>query len=174
MIKSKNLFITGKPGAGKTTLIKDSVLPYVSEIGGFYTEDILDENKKRLGFKLKTFSGSEGILASKGLKSKNKINKYGVDLQVLENIGVKEMRKTLNENKIVVIDEIGVIETLSPVFTEALLKCITAPNRLLATIRFGAQPFTDEVKAMSDTSLLVLDRENIVDIKKQVRAWLEN
>ena len=47
----------------------------------------LKSGASREGFMIKTFDGQEGLFAKKGLKSKHKLNKYGIDLKVLENIG---------------------------------------------------------------------------------------
>ena len=81
----KNVFITGNPGCGKTTLIKEITLPYIEKVGGFYTEEIR-EGSSRLGFKLHTFIGESGIMALKGMKSQYKLNKYGIDIEIIDKI----------------------------------------------------------------------------------------
>jgi nucleoside-triphosphatase len=45
--------LTGKPGTGKTSLIKQAVAGMGSKAGGFYTEEIRSEGV-RLGFRLVT------------------------------------------------------------------------------------------------------------------------
>jgi len=42
-----HLFITGTPGSGKTTLIK-SLIPYLKNSCGFFTEEIR-ESEQRIG-----------------------------------------------------------------------------------------------------------------------------
>ncbi|MHB9154586.1 MAG: nucleoside-triphosphatase [Endomicrobiales bacterium] len=168
---AKNLFITGKPGSGKTTLIKEVCFPYRDKVGGFYTEE-MREGSRRQGFILKTFDGKHGVLAEKGMKSAAKLNKYGVDLNVLENIGVTALREALSGKEIIVIDEIGSMEILSGVFRAALLECLSSPRKVLAAIRYNAQPFTDEVKRMAGTELVFLSRDNFPEVKKKVKDWL--
>ena len=56
MINSKNIFITGKPGCGKTSLIKEICIKNLDRSGGFYTEEITEDNE-RMGFLLKTLNG---------------------------------------------------------------------------------------------------------------------
>ncbi|MBN1621917.1 MAG: hypothetical protein JW871_04935 [Endomicrobiales bacterium] len=169
---TQNLFITGKPGSGKTTLIKEVCLAHLERLGGFYTEEI-KEKDKRLGFVLKTFDGQQGVLAKKGMKSGAKLNKYGVDLDVLEKIGISSIKKALNEKEIIVIDEIGSMEILSDEFRNVLLECFGSGKKVLATIRYKSQPFTDEVKKMQNASLVFVSHENYLDVKKQIKQWLE-
>jgi len=169
----KNLFLTSNPGVGKTTLIKEVCLPFMKEVGGFYTEEIREDGK-RLGFKIKTFSGEEGILAQKGMKSQYKLNKYGIDIKTIENLGVKSIKDALKNKKVVVIDEIGSMECISSLFREVIVECLNSEKNVLATIRYRSQPFTDEVKQFPDTEVLFLTRENYYDIKMRVKKWLEN
>ena len=168
---TKNLFITGKPAAGKTTLIKEVCLRIMDKTGGFYTDEIT-ENNARLGFMLKTFDGREGVLAKKGMKSPHKLNKYGIDINVLENIGADALLKAVKDKELIVIDEIGTMELVSDIFRAALGECFGSGKRVLATVRYNAQPFTDEIKKMRDTSVLALTRDNYAQVKKQVKEWL--
>ncbi len=186
MADVKNLIITGKVGCGKTTLIKEATLPWREKVAGFYTEEIR-EGSERSGFRLKTFcpalpsdkparhlAATEGVLAAKGLKSRAKLNKYGVDLNVLEKIGVTALEKGLADGgKLIVIDEIGSMEILSPAFRAVLAKCLQSARPVLATIRFNSQPFTDEIKKMAETRLALLTRENYPQMKEDVRRWME-
>jgi len=168
---TKNIFITAKPGIGKTTLIREITLPYLERIGGFYTEEIREKNKRK-GFVLKTFSGQEGIMALKGIRSEHKLNKYGIDMKVIEGIGVNSLLEAVEKKDIVVIDEIGTMECISQLFNESVVKCLNSEKRILATIRYNSQPFSDEIKKMSNTKTLVLTRENYPDIKTELQKWL--
>jgi nucleoside-triphosphatase len=168
----KNLFITGKPASGKTTLIKETCLPLVGKAGGFYTDEIT-EGGARLGFILKTFDGRQGVLAKKGMKSAYRLNKYGIDVGVLENIGADSLLKALKTNELIVIDEIGSMEIISELFRKTLLECLNSDKKILATVRYNAQPFTDEIKKLANTSILVLSRENYIGTKKEVKNWLK-
>jgi len=168
----KNLFITGTPNTGKTTLIKEVCLPWLDDIGGFYTQE-LREKGERLGFILKTFSGEEIVFAKKGFKSKYRVGKYGVDIKALEKVGVKAMEDALNDKKVIVIDEIGLMEISSDKFRAVLVQCLNSPKKVLATIRFRAQPFTDEIKKMAETEVMYLSRENYLEVKDKIRKWLE-
>jgi len=170
---AKNLFITGKPASGKTTLIREAILPHIGRCGGFYTEEIL-EGSQRAGFLLKTLDGKEGVLAKKGMSSEIKLNKYGIDVNVLENLGVAALKDAIANKEIIVIDEVGSMEIFSDAFRKALLECLSSQKRVIASIRHNSQPFTDEVKRMDNTAMLYLSRENYVEVKSAVKEWLNN
>ena len=112
------------------------------------------------------------MLAKKGMKSLLKLNKYGVDPEVLEGLGAEALRKALKSKELIVIDEIGSMEIMSGVFREALMECLNSDKKVLATVRYNAQPFTDEIKKMGNTSLFTLSRENYLEVKKKVKGWI--
>jgi len=139
-------------------------------LGGFYTEELLDGNTRQ-GFFVKTFEGKSGILARKGMKSAFKLNKYGIDMDVIEGLCVPALLDALKNKAVIVIDEIGSIETLSSVFRKTVFECLNSSKSVFATIRFNSQPFTDEVKEIQDTDMVYLDRSNFSETKRRVKEW---
>ena len=59
---TKKILLTGRPGCGKTTLVKRVVAKLVFPAGGFYTEEIRQRGE-RVGFKIVTLDGEEVVLA---------------------------------------------------------------------------------------------------------------
>ena len=169
---TKNLFIAGTPGVGKTTLLREVTLPKRQRIGGFYTEHMLS-GRQRKGFVMRTFDGQERVLAAKGMKSPHQLGKYGVDINALENVGIPALKLGLMTKDLVVIDEIGSMEMMSERFRQTLLECLTSTKPVLATIRAASQPFSDQVKKFSDTQTIVLTKANYNQVKLQVRKWLD-
>lgn len=168
----KKVFITGSVGVGKTTLVKQLMLQHAFSIGGFYTEEVRQDGRRQ-GFKLITFDGKEGIFSLKGMKSQHKLGKYGVDVGVLETIGVSAMLDGLKNKKIVVIDEIGSMEILSKKFHETLMQCLLSDAYVLATMRYKSQPFSDDLNRLDNKKIFVLTRDNFTDVKSQIRDWIE-
>jgi len=56
------VILTGRPGCGKTTVIKRVVSKLTRPAGGFYTEEIR-ERGTRVGFKLVTLDGEQAVFA---------------------------------------------------------------------------------------------------------------
>ena len=168
----KNLILTGPPGTGKTTLLREALLPFPERATGFLTEEIR-EGRDRVGFRLKTLEGTSGILASKKMAGPPRLNKYGVDLKTLEGLGLTALEKGLREKKLLVIDEIGSMEILSEKFRRTVVECLNSPLPVLATIRLRAQPFTDSIRKMPETQIWELTRENYAETKRRLREWIE-
>jgi nucleoside-triphosphatase len=163
----KNIFITGLPGCGKTTLIKEILKELKIPAKGFFTEEIRKEGE-RIGFKIVTLSGKEGILAERGFRSPYKVSKYGVILKDLEEIGIKEIEEGLKGNFLIVVDEIGKMELFSSKFKEVILKALDSKNKIFGTIIEKENPFCDKIKQRKDTKVFYLTRENREKVKKEI------
>ncbi len=169
----KNIFITGPPGCGKTTLIKEILKELKIPTKGFFTEEIRRDGE-RIGFKILTLSKKEGIFAEKGLKSSYKVSKYGVLLKNLEEIGIKEIEEGLKGNFLIVVDEIGKMELFSNKFRDAILKALDSENKVLGTIMLQENPFCDKIKQRKDTRVFYLTRENKEKVKKEILCLFQN
>jgi len=168
----KNIFITGLPGCGKTTLIKEILEELNLDAGGFYTLEIR-EGGIRKGFKIITLDGKEGILAHVNVKSPYKVSKYKVNIKDLEEIGVKSILDVLNQNKVIIIDEVGKAEMYSEKFKMAVSTTLDSKNKVLGTIMLKPNPFCDKIKERSDTKIFYLTRENFQKIKEEIKNLLK-
>lgn len=153
----KNILLTGKPGIGKTTLIKKVVngINKKLKISGFYTEEIREDNE-RVGFRIITIDGKEGILSHINIRSNLGVGKYFVNLKDIDEIAVK----SISENSdLIVIDEIGKMELLSEKFRNAVLVALDT-RKVFGTIRFTEDEFIDRIKNRADTEILDVNLGN--------------
>jgi nucleoside-triphosphatase len=168
---NKNILLTGSPGCGKTTLIQRVVARLSCSIGGFYTREIREEGT-RLGFKVIAFDGQEGVLAHVGVDSPLRVGKYGVDLRALETVGVASVQHALSENALVVIDEIGPMELFSRAFCQVVLDALDSECVLFGSVVKRSKPFSDQVKARPDVTVIEVHRGNRDALVDQVLARL--
>jgi len=152
-LMTEKVLLTGRPGCGKTTLIKRVVSNLARRAGGFYTEEIR-EGRTRAGFKIVTLDGEEAVFAHVDLKTPEHVGKYGLDLSALERIGVGAVHQALQARRLVVIDEIGPMEIRSLIFQDAVNEALDSEVPLLATIFARPLPFTEAIKSRPDVTLI--------------------
>jgi nucleoside-triphosphatase len=155
----KNILICGPPGVGKTTLIKKILENINLRAGGFYTEEI-KENNRRVGFKIISLDNQKGILAHISVKGMKRVGRYGVNIYDLENIGVKSLSQALRDDDLIIIDEIGKMEVFSEEFKEKVLDCLNSEKFVLATIGIGGDKFISNIKRRDDIILFKVTKEN--------------
>jgi len=158
-VVTEKVLLTGRPGCGKTTLIKRIVNKLPRGAGGFYTEEIRDGGT-RAGFKIVTLDGEGAVFAHVDFKTRSRVGKYGLDLSALEKIGVGAVRQAIRARRLVVIDEIGPMEIRSPIFREAVNEALNSEVPVLATIFARPLPFTDAIKSRPDVTLIEVRPNN--------------
>ena len=163
--------LTGRPGTGKTSLIKQVVVGVEGRAGGFYTEEIRIEGIRK-GFRLVTLEGQNTVLAHVDFRSQYRVSKYGVDVDSLDVIGVSALRKAAQECDLVVIDEIGKMELFSASFKEAVLQIIDSGKRVLGTIMLNPNPWVDALKCKPQVNLIGVTRANYQQVLEELREWL--
>jgi len=165
------LLLTGKPGTGKTALIKEALSGTKVKRGGFYTEEIRTGGIRQ-GFRIVTLDGQEAILAHVGISSPYQVSKYRVDTDSLNRVGVSALRQALKESDLIVIDEIGKMELLSSQFREAVTQAINSGKKVLGTIMLNPHPFADEIKRHPEVETLLVTRDNRTEVMRKVLNWL--
>jgi nucleoside-triphosphatase len=169
----KAYLLTGKPGVGKTSIIKEALKSFGDKAGGFYTQEMRDKGK-RTGFEIITLKGDRALLAHMKINSPFKVSKYSVDIDSLNRVGVEAVQKAKIECEIVVIDEIGKMELYSHVFKEAVLQTFDSGKKILGTIMLSSHPWADSIKKRSDVNTLTVTNANQTEVLKEVLRWLED
>lgn len=138
-----NIFLTGAPSSGKTTVIKKVISGLSSPANGFYTEEERKEGR-RTGFLMKTLDGKSGYLAHQDIASDFYIRRYGVSIENIDAIAVPSI--TPKNSAVIILDEIGKMECFSEAFRKAAVRALDAPNIVVGTITFGGDPFILGIK----------------------------
>jgi nucleoside-triphosphatase len=165
------LLLTGKPGTGKTALIKEALARTKVKAGGFYTEEMRADGVRE-GFRLITLDGQSATLAHVGISSPLKVSKYKVDTGALDRVGVSALRRALQQSDLIVIDEIGKMELLSPGFREVVTEAINSGKRVLGTVMLSPDPFADKIKRHPRVETILVTRDNRIEAMKRVLDWL--
>jgi len=164
--------LTGKPGTGKTSLIKQAIAGMKGKAGGFYTEEIREEGVRK-GFRLVTLDGDEAILAHVDIHSPYRVSKYGVDIDSLDRVGVSALDKAAEECDLVVIDEIGKMELFSANFRRTVSQMIDSGTIILGTIMLNPNPWADTIKRQPQVNVVTVTRANHQEVLRRLLDWLK-
>lgn len=169
----RTLLLTGRPGVGKTTLIKVVVEQIAGQVGGFYTEEILGPGGRK-GFRLTTLEGRSHVIAHVDYKSRSNVGRYGVDVAAIDRVGAKSIRQAIERYPIVVIDEIGKMELFSSQFQSAVLKAVGSSKIVLATVMLEEQPWVDALKALPAVTTWEVTIKNRSKLVADVIEWIKS
>lgn len=162
----------GRPGVGKTTLVKRVLEAFPGRLGGFYTEEVRQVGR-RVGFELVTTSGQRVLFAHVRLAAEpHRVGRYGVDLDVLDRVGVPAVREAARAGCGVVVDEIGKMELASQPFREVLEEVASGPAVLVATVLAAPHPWAEAFRRRPGVTELTLSAENREEVFRQAREWL--
>lgn len=163
--------LTGRPGCGKTTIIREALAAAGARAGGFFTEEVRDRGARR-GFRIETIDGASAALADVGFKGPCRVGKYGVDVGSMEVVAVPAIREAARKRDIVVIDEIGRMELFSPSFPEAVIEALESGKKVVGTIMLAPHPWADDLKRREDVHVAVVTRENHDEVLKDLVRWM--
>jgi nucleoside-triphosphatase THEP1 len=153
------VLLAGRPGSGKTTLIKRLVTKLPVRAGGFYTEEIRKRGI-RVGFRVVSLDGEKAVFAHVDFTTLERVGKYRLDLSALEAVGVKAVHEAINARRVIVIDEIGPMEIRSAMFCDAVREALDSDLPLLGTVFARPLPFAEAIKKRPDITVLEVRPDN--------------
>ena len=163
--------LTGEPGCGKTTIIKEVLAKSNRSAGGFYTEEIRSK-EVRQGFKIVTLDGKSAILAHIDIRSPCHVSKYGVDVESMDKLAVPTIEDAVGSKDIVIIDEIGKMELFSHCFKEAVSEALQSGEKVLGTIMLASHPWADKIKERPEVEIIRATKANRSEVIAKVLDWL--
>lgn len=124
--------ITGSPGVGKSTVLRNVLKQLTCTYGGMVSADIR-VNGERVGFEIRDIAtGKQGILAHREGRGP-RLGKYHVNIEDLNNMGVSAIKNAMS-SELVVIDEIGPMELKSPEFIKAVEEVLNSGKSMLVVL----------------------------------------
>lgn len=197
----KNLFITGSIGIGKSSVIRNVILPYINDIGGYYVQRLFVEDKCK-GFCLCFISDNQEYVLKKDIKSIddeqmafliNKGKRWIFNNGVFERYAVNSLENDLcKKNRLLLLDEVGGMELLCPRFKEKLYEILDSDLPCLGVIKSDVnskklikhvepedsymsikKDFIDYLNNKWETKIIEMDNENYVKVEGIIRTFVE-
>ncbi|ADL59035.1 nucleotide kinase related protein [Methanothermobacter marburgensis str. Marburg] len=153
------ILITGRPGSGKSTLIeriKDYLELSGLSTGGIFTPEVR-EGSSRVGFEVVDIkSGRRGLLASVDSRGP-RVGRYGVNVEVIDEIAVPAIMRALKEDDCVLIDEIAPMELKSEGFRRAVEEALDSEVPVVAAVH---RKLVQSIRKRGDIRVFVVAPES--------------
>ena len=165
---SINILLTGRPRIGKTTIIQNFVRRCFLPMGGFFTCEIR-EHGMRVGFSIEAIhswnhngSGNKyhAVMAHVNSRSPYRVGKYGVNISAIEEVGITALREGMKRAKLIIIDEIGRMETYSELFQKEVKNVLDCSLPVLGVIQMKQNPFLDSIRNRDDVKVIQVTLDN--------------
>ena len=169
----KHLLIVGRPGIGKTTLMKRLTQALRHRpIDGFLTEE-MREQEQRTGFWLSALDGRQVLLAHRRLEGGIRVGPYQVNASVLEQVAVPVIHRAIRHAFVLFLDELGRMELCSTAFQAAVQEAFDRGPSVVATAGVSPIPFLTALKRRKDVELIPLSSANRDAVEEELRVRLE-
>lgn len=166
------IFITGRPGIGKTTVLLRVIKALKNEdyqVGGMISREVREKGS-RVGFEIvNLYTGQKGWLAHVNQPTGPKVSKYRVNLEDLEKIGAEAILHAAENSDVVVVDEIGPMELHSSSFKRAVTQAMESGKPMLGTIhRHARDPLINAIRTREDAEIFEVTYENRENLHKTI------
>jgi len=168
----KNIFLTGRPGVGKTTLLHRAIDRLPSLAGGFFTRE-LREQGARVGFEFELLDGRTGLLAHVRSDSPYRVGKYGVEIAAFEHIAVEGLEEALSKPGVIVVDEVGRMELYSDRFQSAVHRILDSNHVVFGVLQIRRNAFLDAIRSRADVHVIEVTPGNRDRLMPDVLAAID-
>lgn len=141
----ERIAITGNPGVGKSTVLRNVLKQLTYTYGGMTSADMRVKGE-RVGFEIKDIATErKGILAHKqGIGPR--MGSYHVNLADLNNIGVAAIKNAMS-SQLIVIDEIAPMEFKSPQFVRGVEDALNSDKDMLVVLhQKSSHPLAERIR----------------------------
>ena len=163
-----HLFLQGKRGVGKSTVIREALeiifADRVLTIGGFFTwNGGRGDPNVYMKPARQSASGEIHRLAAWDDKSKRMM----CDVPVFEREGVRLLTETADSD-LIVMDELGYLESDAVLFKETVMNTLAGSTPVLGVLRLGDVPWHEAIKCDYRVKLIDVNVKNRDSLPKEL------
>lgn len=156
-----HLIITGERHRGKSTLLNTIISNLNTPIKGFYTTKITGKENIEDGVYI---HDAQTSIFNRFYDSNNRVATLPSDktlcsdmvshIEIFNTLGVT-LLSDIKTNDLIVIDEIGVLESKATNFTSSILNVFNSKNSLVAVIKRASTPFLDSLLTHKNNTAII-------------------
>lgn len=149
-----NIFLTGKSGAGKSTIIKKLIEKMDCLTGGFIENKVF-KNCGTVYEITSLYDDSRGIIGeiANGMD-------YKTYPDIFETLGVKILSDSFKNSDVIVIDELGFFESSCKNFIKSVNKVLDSNKPVIGVLKKYDSEFLNSIKNRNDTLIIEVTEEN--------------
>ena len=158
----KHILILGDRGAGKSTLIRRLLKLTSLPLFGFFT-------KKEDTFPYSVYLWPAYAPENKVVAVTFRCTSHNVNLKAFNELGAQSISRAEGNRGLIVMDELGFLESKASVFTESVLKALDGDIPILAAVKNRSEvPFLEAVLKHPKAQVFIITSENREDLYKEL------
>ncbi len=164
MVKSLKIGISGSQGVEKTETLEKIIDMLDDEgitVGGMVSDPIM-ENNRRVGYQVMNWQNKEkAVFAHLNLDTMLEIEGYGVNLDSLEEVGVKAIQDAAETRDVILVDEIGKMQVESEAFNQTVKRAMELNKPMILTFQKKSRnTLLQDIRRRDDVRMLELTDVN--------------
>ncbi|CCQ97546.1 conserved hypothetical protein [[Clostridium] ultunense Esp] len=152
----KNLFLTGRIGIGKSTVLKKALKELNLPLGGYITERIYDGYYRKYIVKSLYNPGEEYTIVRVDSRDDSK---KGFK-ESFEKGVVSILDKSLKNRDLIVLDELGCAENDIDVFTSKIFELLDSNKIVFGVLKDDDCKFLNDIRNRDDVIIVMITEEN--------------
>lgn len=151
-----NLFLTGPVQVGKTTLLNSIIQTLNAKTYGYYTKPYSNNNSV-IGYKMFDYTSTiEPFI----IGIKDTPTTCQPIIENFETKGVSLLNAALESNEVIILDELGVLESKAYQFQEKVHECLDSRKLVLGVIKKKHSTFLNQIRKRKDMIIIEVTPEN--------------
>ena len=167
----KHIFLTGEIGVGKSTLLGRVLALLGRPVCGFYTKKEAPDADGTSRTYIHSAGQTRHYGADNCVGVSDGVTKTG-NVEVFDTLGVA-LLTDIPAGTLVVMDELGVMESRAPSFCRAVLDTLDQAERVVGVIKPKRSPLLDAIRAREDVAVFEVTPETREIVFEKIKRLLE-